>query len=385
MAADVAKFTNALDKVFKTFSSQEVQLDSKEMKGLGERGTVQYIEQKFQQHLQRARAAFLQEFRNHAVVVESEVRKIREELTARMEEKYGEKLASFRDKFQQSESLVQSLRAEIAQLKSLTAAQETYLTAARHRWGLDQQEQLRDQAQKLREDLELANSEIADLSHQLTCRDELVSQFGTELSGLEGELKRQAGTFAEEKRDLDDRVNGLQTEMQQMQKVFNDHLQTYEESFGSYRTKTTEELQIQDILNARLSEALGLMEEERKTHIKARTKPSARIGESQDDVDADGYPKELFQSYDMTKNARYRKDDMGMDTSWRDYQLSDLQLAPGSARKPPKFQVERIRRVVPSPATAGANAPDTPRSAGQMRQLPSVPATVGTTLGTAPR
>ena len=49
-----------------------------------------YIEKQFQQQLQRARSAFLQELRNHSVVVESAVAKIREELTKSLELKYGE-------------------------------------------------------------------------------------------------------------------------------------------------------------------------------------------------------------------------------------------------------------------------------------------------------
>ena len=42
---------------------------------------------------------------------------------------------------------------------------------------------------------------------------------------------------------------------------------------------------IQEILNKRRGEALGLMEEERQRHIKARTKPSRRIGPAGEDVE----------------------------------------------------------------------------------------------------
>eukprot|EP00933_Yihiella_yeosuensis_P061495 TRINITY_DN64317_c0_g1_i1.p1 TRINITY_DN64317_c0_g1~~TRINITY_DN64317_c0_g1_i1.p1 ORF type:complete len:375 (-),score=88.42 TRINITY_DN64317_c0_g1_i1:152-1276(-) len=368
MAADVAKLTGALDKVFKTFSSQEVQLNPKEMKGLGERGTAQYIEQKFQAQLQRARAAFLQEFRNHAVVVENEVRKIRDELTSRMEERYGEKIAALREQLTQSEGLVQSHRLEIAQLKSLTAAQETYLTAARHRWGLEHKVDLKSQVQTLAEEKNKATKETEDLKHQLMCRDELVSQLGGELSALETELKRQANSHTEETRDAEERVQGLLTEMQLQQKAFIGHLSSYEEQFAVYKAKTERELALRDILNTRLSEALQLMDEERKRHIKANTKPTARIGEDGESEDDEA----RYQPYQLEKNAKYRIDDMGMDTSWRDYKISDMQLAvPGGRKaKPLNYKVERVRKVVPGPGTSGT---DTPRSTRQMQQLPPTP------------
>lgn len=364
MAADVAKFQAGLDKVFKTFSSQEVQLDPKELKGLGQRGTTQYIEQKFQAHLQRARAAFLQEFRNHAVVVESEVRKIREELTGKMEEQYGEKLAALREQLSDYESLVQSHRVEISQLKSLAAAQETYLTAARHRWGLENKEVLKDELDRLKKELVDGKGQIDDLTHQLTCRDELVSQLSSELASKDGELRTQAEAHAEDKKHVDERWAGLRKEMQQQQKEFVEHLQRYEAEYQKYKAKTTQELQLQEILNKRLTEALANMEEERQLHIKARTKPTPRIGEEQSPEDQRCVP------YDLEQNARYRVDDMGMDTSWRDYQLSNMQFR-GPKTAMPKFQVDRARRVVPLPG----QQPETPRPPhAQMLQLPPMPA-----------
>lgn len=343
MAADVATFNAALDKAYKTFSTQEVRIDPKEVRGLSERKTMQHAEQRFQQQLQRARAAFLQEFRNHSVVVESEVRKIREELTEKLEEKYGEKIATLRNQVADADALVQKHKEEIAQLKGLAAAQETYLAAVRHRWGLEQKEKLRAEINSLKEELEAAKHENQELSHQLMCRDELVAQLGAELEALEGELKRQAGTFAEEKRVCDERLRGLRLEMQQEQDQFKQHLQAYEEKFAEYRAKTDAELQIQDILNNRRSEALANMEEERQRHIKARTKPSTRIGPDNEEDAAEGH----FEMYELPKNSRYRVDDMGMDTSWRDYKLDTdlLQVNPPARVKPrpPKFQVTRNR------------------------------------------
>lgn len=354
MAADVAQFTCAMDKVYKTFSTQEVHLDRKETKGLSERGTVQYIEKKFQQQLQRARSAFLQEFRNHSVVVENEVLKIREELTKSLELKYGEQIAGLKQQAEQADKLVSKHRDEIAHLKGLAAAQESYLTAARHRWGLEQRERLRAEIQSLREELEASRRETSDLSHQLMCRDELVAQLRGELSALEAELKRQAGTFAEEKRTYDERLRGLRLEMRNQQDQFKEHLRNYETKFSEYRAKTTSELEIQDILNNRRAEALALMEEERTLHIKARTKPSMRIGAAPDDeIDSRCEP------YDLVKSTRYRTDNMGMDTGWRDYQLTDFNLVPPK-KKPglPKFRVERVKKSVgPHAPTATDHLP----------------------------
>lgn len=376
MAADVAKLTTALDKVFKTFSSSDVQLDSKTMKGLSERGIAQSMEQKYQQQLQRARAAFLQEFRNHAVVVEHEVRKIRDEVAAKMEEKYGEKITALRDQLAQSESLVQSRGTEISHLKNLTSVQESYVAAAKHRW--ETAENYQDEVQKLKEELSACKSEILDLKHQLMCRDELVTQLGGELSGLETDVKRQAGVYAEERHEFEECIRGLRQEMLAQQKEFKNHLSEYQEHFTQYRSKTSSELQIRDILIARLSEALSQMDEERKLHIKARTKPTRRIRESQSgDVSSDVIDEERFESYKLPRDTKYRVDDMGMDTSWRDYQMG-LEFGPQRRKVPQtKFQVERIRRVVPLPGASQTISSDTPRSARQMFQ---VPASVGSVL-----
>lgn len=382
MAADVAKFSVAIDKVYKTFSTQEVQFDQKEMRGLSERGTMQYIEQKFQQQLQRARSAFLQEFRNHSVVVESEVRKIREELTQKLEVKYGEKINALREQAAEASASVQKHKDEIAQLKGLATEQEAYLAAVRQRWGLELKEKLRIEITQLKEELESTKQENADLTHQLMCRDELVSQLRSELAALVGEQKRQADGFAEEKQGCDECIRGLRLEMQQQQDKFKEHLQLYEEKFAEYKAKTEAELQIQDILNNRRSEALAKMEEERRSHIRARTKPTQRIGAADDGEKTD---EEETEHGDTNKGdsgaVRYRVDDMGMDTSWRDYQLNNMQLVlPARKPPPPRFRVERVRR-----AGLGPNAPtatDTPRQENYSHQLPPC---VTMVLGTPPR
>jgi DNA repair exonuclease SbcCD ATPase subunit len=344
MAADVLTFSSAIDKVYKTFSTQEV-FDRKDIRGNADRGAIQQLEQRFQEQLQRARAAFLQEFRNHSVVVECEVRKIREELTEKLEDKYGEKIATLKKQVAEANTLVQKHADEIAQLKKLAGAQEAYLAAVRHRWGLDQRERLRSQIQQLRARAESADRENADLAHQLMCRDELVTQLGGELSALEGELKRQASSFAEEKRTYDDRLRNLRHEMRQQQDQFKDHLAKYEEDFAEYRSKTNAELQIQDIISNRRANALARMEEDHEKLKKARTKPSQRIGAVPDDGD----------TYVLAKGTKYRVDDMGMDTSWRDYRLNDG-LTSKKAPHLPKFRVERTRQAG-QVASLGPHAP----------------------------
>mmetsp|Transcript_35338 Transcript_35338/g.112445 ORF Transcript_35338/g.112445 Transcript_35338/m.112445 type:complete len:375 (+) Transcript_35338:115-1239(+) len=369
MASDVVKFSGAIDKVYKTYSTQEVQLDAKELRGLGEREqrATQLVEQKFQQQLQRARAAFLQEFRNHSVVVKCEVQKIREELTEKLEEKYGAQVKLLREQLTEEKSQSQKYKDEIFKLKGLAAAQEAYTTAMRHRLGLDKKEELRAEIQELKQELEGMKKENADISHQLSCRDGLVSQLGAELSGLEDELKKQASGFSEEKRSYEELLRSLRQEMRQQQDHFREHLKEFEEQFEEYRTKTTAELRIQDILNTRRSQALASMEEERQRHVRARAKPTPRIGAAEE-----GEAEGALQGpgpYELAKDSRYRVDDMGMDTAWRDYQLSDLQLVP-PARKPrqPKFKVDRMRKSL------GAQAPvatDTPR------QVPLTTAVLG--------
>lgn len=344
MSADLAEFTQAVDKAWKTFSTQEVALDPKEVVGLDQ---SKYIEQKYQQQLAKARSAFLQCFRNHSVVVESEVKKIREELTVQLDAQYGEKINLLRKQMAECSALVSRHKDEIAHIKGLTTAQESYLSAIRHRWGFEKKERLKDEIAKLKEELEESKKVAADLDHQLMCRDELVVQLRGELSMLESKLEYQANNFAEEKKEYDERIRNLRLEMKQKEDQFASHLKMYEDKFQEFKSKTSHELQIQEILNKRRSEALSSMEEERERHIKARTKPTPRIGPSGE------IEEPRFNEYELGKNTQYRVDDMGMDTGWRDYQISDMKV-PQKRHLLPKFKVDRARK--PAPA-ATANAP----------------------------
>merc|ERR1712023_59450 len=86
--------------------------------------------------------------------------------------------------------------------------------------------------------------------------------------------------------------------------------------------------------------------------IKARTKPTPRIGEMQEETEAES----RCEPYELVKNTRYRVDNMGMDTGWRDYQLENLQLVPPK-KKPalPKFRVDKGRKMGPNAPTATDN------------------------------
>lgn len=379
MASDVARFALALDKVYKTCSTQEVQLDKAEMRGLGERDSAKYIEKKFQEQLQRARGAFLHEFRNHSVVVENEVRKIRVELTEKFEEKYGEKISSLNEQLAEASVSSQKQREEITHLKSLVIAQESYLTAVRHHWGMEQRDKLKSDLQSTTEALDGARTQVKDLTWELECRDDLVTQLQGELSALEENLSREAGNFVEEKRGYDEKIRSLKLELSKQQDHYKEQVKQYDEKFAEYRAKTAAELQIQEILNHRRSEALALMEEERQRHIKARMKQTRRIGDAGEDSDADGGTAINYQDYTLS-SVPYRVDHMGMDTSWRDYQLQDVQLVPPARQhKLPKFNVVRADRLAKS-ANLGPSAPvptDTPRQVAVRPQTLSLPPTGG--------
>lgn len=352
--ADIPAFSAAVDQVWKSFSSEEVVIDPKKVAGLDERASTKYIEREFQQQLQRARSAFLAEFRNHSVVVESEVKRIREELTAQLEKEYGEKIAMKNRMTTDLTAQVSRCKDEIVHLKNLATAQEAYLTAVRHRYGFEQKEQMKAEVKRLQDEFEASRLECADLSHQLMCRDELVAQLRGELATLEDKLERQATAFAEKEKEHDEELRSLRLEMRQKEERFTSHLHAYEEKFSGYREKTSEELNIQAILNRRRSEALKLMEEERERHIKARTKPTKRIG-------VDRELEEKMEPYDLAKDKQYRVDPMGMDTSWRDYQIGDLRLVPpGRQPRPPKFKVHKNLGPVAPTASEVPNAEATP-------------------------
>lgn len=339
--ANVEQLTNALNQVYKTFETKEVQLDHKESRGLNERSAAQLLAEKYHKQLSTARAAFLQEFRNHSVVVDAEVRKIREELTAKFEEEYKERFAQMRQKSAEAAGMVAKHRDEIAQLKQLACTQETYLAALRQRWGVETRERLQAEIEGLKAQLESARSSNTDLEHQLLCRNELVVQLGSETSTLQQELAELQSALDQERLSHEERIRSLTSELEQQRDMYKTTLTDYEAKFVAYKEMTAAQLRIQEILRVRATEALSLMEQERQRHAKARTKPSNRIAAEGND-ELDQVPREKVE---IRADTRYRVDEMGMDTSWREYKIAQPDKAP-SGRKVPQFRVERTRQRV---------------------------------------
>merc|ERR1719359_2425899 len=152
MAADIQEFKHAIDKTWKTFSTQEVvDENAPQAQGEANREHMRYVENAFQQALARARTAFLQQFRNHSVVVESEVKKIRAELSEQLAQQYGEKIETLQTQTAQMAATMKKHREEMDALKQLTVTQETFIIAIRHRWNQEHVEDLHEQIAKLQD------------------------------------------------------------------------------------------------------------------------------------------------------------------------------------------------------------------------------------------
>jgi len=207
----------------------------------------------------------------------------------------------------------------------------------------EQTEKLQNEIRELNVELQRAKRDGAELSHELVCSDELVSLLREEVDTSAAELDSQRREWQEEQRVAEERHSSTLFEMDLQLEACNDERERQDKRFAEHREQTSRELQVQEILNARRSQALALMEEEREMHTLARTKPSPRIGPDGD------------KPYSLAKNSRYRVDHMGMSTSWREYELNERQSGAASRiPKVPKFRVDRHRHVnVP----VGPNAP----------------------------
>jgi len=355
MTKDVAEFSNALNGVYKRFSVLEPQLQQQELRNLNERERkmLHRAEQRLQQQLQTAQSAFLQEFRNHSVVVQREVDKIREQLRTKFEEDYNKQIQCLRQQLEEERVQCEKHKAEISKLKCAATAQDAYTTAMRHRLGLDKKEELRSRIQELEDEMVVVKREGAELARQLSRRNDLVSQLYADVSSLREELDKQVANSAHERQSWEGLISGLRQEMSQQQEHFGVHLREYENKFEEYRAKTAAEMQIQEILNTRRSEALVQMEEERLLHIKAKDKPTPRVVDIDVSPDRDTTLRDPASEvslhnptaevpYNLVSVPRYRVDDMGMDTSWRDYQPRRSARVPGGRKTLfPKFQVQR--------------------------------------------
>lgn len=330
MSTNAARVSVAIDKVYKTCFTQDQPLDlndQKDMKGLSERVIVQYVKPKFQQQLQRVRCAFQEEFANHSVVAESEVRKIRDELSEKLEEKYSEKMNTLRRQAAAYSSLIMTHQDEICHLKGVAESQAVSLSAVRQRLGLEQRDQLKAEIQSLKKELEKFKCKNVDLSHKVSGLDNLVAELRSGELALSEELARKKENAAEAKRTHEEEIRSLRQEMDEQRERFECHLNAHNQYFIEYKEKTSAQLLAQEILNTRRSEALTSMEEERERYLNARVKQSPRSRPLKE------MPCELVPC------ARYRVDEMGMDVSWREYKLGDSQFSlPLTRAKPPRMR-----------------------------------------------
>lgn len=278
MSADITKFNAAVDTIYKTFLIQDVLLDKAEMEDLNECKLIQYIQQKYQQQLQRARNAFQQEFRNQAVVAKREVRKIHDELTERLEEKYGEMLEALRKQSVEYSTEVSTHKDEISRLRRLSDAQEGQLTFMTHHLGLEQTDHLKTEVDCLDNDLKRLKNENNELSLRSCELNKFVVQLRQGAAALQKELAWQEEQSTEEERAHSELARVLREEIREQQEQYEVQVKMSEASFAEYRGKVSSELKIREIMGNRCSEALELMEEERKRHIKSQTKPTPRIG-----------------------------------------------------------------------------------------------------------
>lgn len=134
-----------------------------------------------------------------------------------------------------------------------------------------------------------------------------------------------------EKKGLEERCRILRNEQRANEELAAKRKAEYEEVFAEYQEAMAKELKVTNIISSRRAEALKLMEEERERHLKARTKPTPRIG-----VD--------FHDYEL-EPAEYEKDAMGMDTSWKRARPPYTIATP----RRPTFTVDRRRRGATQP------------------------------------
>merc|ERR550514_471817 len=332
MTTDIAEFQHAIDKSWKTFSTQEVMDETAAPPGEASREFMKYVESTYQTQLARARTAFMQLFRNHSVVVESEVKKIRAELEVKLAKQYGDKIQTLQTQTAQMAANMKRYREDMDALKQLTVTQETFIVSLRHRWNQEQGEVMQETITGLNSKVARLEREKESLQQELFARDALVAELRAELLKVETKLERQISVFTGEKKVLDERFRSMRNEARVNEEQGQKKRNEYEEKFLEYQEAREKELRITRILSARRSEALQQMEEERARHLAARTKPTPRIGIE-------------FNDYELG-SAEYEKDNMGMDTSWKRCRPTEV-FKPSTARGPaPKFVVKRHMKPV---------------------------------------
>jgi outer membrane murein-binding lipoprotein Lpp len=333
MTTDIAEFQHAIDKSWKTFSTQEVMDETAAPPGEASREFMKYVESTYQTQLARARTAFMQLFRNHSVVVESEVKKIRADLEVKLANQYGDKIQTLQTQTAKMANDMKRYREDMDALKQLTVTQETFIVALRHRWNQDQGEEMQETINGLNAKVARLEGDKESLQQELFARDALVQELRAELLKVETKLERQISVFTGEKKVLDERFRALRNESRANEDLSQKKRSEYEEKFLEYQEAREKELRITRILSQRRAEALQQMEEERARHLAARTKPTPRIGIE-------------FDDYELG-SIEYEKDAIGMDTSWKRCRPPEV-FKPNTARGPaPKFVVQRHVKLMP--------------------------------------
>jgi len=287
--------------------------------------TESLLKQTFDDNLRRAHAAFIQCYRNHAVVVDKEVTRLRKEITTKLEEMYGEKITILRNKTAEDASLVLKYKKEVSFLKGLVTGQENIISSMKQQQDPSKMVTMKEKVRELEKGVQEHARLADDYSFQLTCSTQLVEQLRNELTNAGDVLMFHTRQFNKERKELEQQLMAAQVDSKQKEYAAATVLKENHELFQKFKKKTEKELFLQHILNTRRSEALEQFVEERESLNKTRSKPTPRIGDP-DNPPCPMKPEDnlLYHKYDVLPSpgrspARvYRIDAMGMNQSWKE-------------------------------------------------------------------
>eukprot|EP00397_Hematodinium_sp_SG-2012_P022151 GEMP01022934.1.p1 GENE.GEMP01022934.1~~GEMP01022934.1.p1 ORF type:complete len:358 (+),score=85.09 GEMP01022934.1:228-1301(+) len=305
----------------------------------------------FNENLRKAHAAFLQCFRNHALVVDKEVTKKGIELTEKLEESYGEKLTALRKQAAESASLVLKHKEEVVYLNGLVLAQENLIAAAKHKYDLDKTQNMQEEIEELRCQLEASMQESAHKSFQLSCGEQLIEQLRAEVQEADGVLEAHIRQFEKEKAELERQSSEVRGELKKKREGYKEQLRELQSEFSGYKRDAEKEIEIQSLLNNRRSDALKALESERRRNAAARAKPTTRIGNPEEPPDERDYkPYNVLPAPGCMPSRVYRVDALGKDQAWKEYRGTT-----------PRRQLGKtVFRTLPIPRSLEPGPPTTP-------------------------
>lgn len=341
---DLEQFTKALDENFQSFSSSSVPIDVGETNASGQDFALQLrnLSAKYDQQLQRARAAFIQSFKTHETTVASEVKKIQKEIAQQLDKAYADKIMSLRKISSDSTTMLTKCKDEIAYLKSLASSQEAHIAALRNRWNVEQQDVAPRRVKELDQKLSEAKKQMENYDTEIWSREEMIEM-------LEQDGKKQQREFQVIVDDLEARNDQTISLMQAEQKQhamreaeFHKTLQQFEKRFFDYRSQTEKQLQLGRILLQRKQDALEILEKEREKHERQSVEAPCGLAKIEDYKHMDKGNREPVW---------YRKDLYGMDESWKEYTVHPPRRPrPGPSRDDPfKPSVRNIFFGPPAP------------------------------------